>query len=160
MFTVLSLPPLPIDSSLDLSFHSHLTRVNLMYAHRFEFHLKSEASEVWSGILIVVFIRHTRCSLYDKRALGSVNRRANKSAGVSALWYLIPPYQERKGFILHFLTHFFPSSMREVSAVEIIILCKKSSRDDKGRLEWCYEAYDKALNELCRSEDGLGLTSD
>lgn len=55
-----------------------LTRVILMYAHRFEFHLKkSEWSLEWN-FLIVVFLHHTPCSLYDKRALGSVNRRTNE----------------------------------------------------------------------------------
>lgn len=63
MFTARS--PSTISNLLEFS---SLSRVTLMYAHRFEFHLTESEAEVSSGILIVVLLHHTPCSRHDKES--------------------------------------------------------------------------------------------
>lgn len=113
--------------------------------------------------MIVVFIHHTPCSPYDKRALGSVNRRTNNPLALSTELHFdvsFFSFADEKGFTLHFLTHFFSTAANKTKAVcgKIVILCRKKAGNGTWRrveLIGIMRAYGESLDECYHSEHRL-----
>ena len=116
----------------------HFTRVTLMYAHRFKFHLKEEVeSEVEFWLLFLYIILHVHLLTKEskrKRRLGSVNRKAKDT--LTGLILMSHSYSHGMKRASHYtFWHIFPIIWRKLSAREIIILCKKTLEETK-RVGW------------------------